>query len=472
MDNKFISIVKSFSYAISSNLISMLISALVTLIVPKVIGVEDYGYWQIYLFYASYVGFLHFGWNDGVYLKYGGMKYKELNKKPLFSQFWTLSVFQLFIAILAIIGISSAFSSENEIFVFSMIALNVLFVNTRIFLIYILQATGRIKDYSKTTIVDRIIYFILISGLILLGVKSFYLLVFADLVGKCISLIYTMVMCKDIVFRRISEFYIDIKEIVANISSGSKLMFANIASSLILGTVKFGIERSWSVATFGKVSLTLSVSNLLMKFIIAISLVIYPILRNARKEQLSSIYMGIRNILMLVLLGSLTFYYPINFLLSIWLPEYAESLEYMALVFPIIIFEGKVGLLTNTYLKTLREEKLLLKINVITVILSVISTIVTTVLLENLVLAMISIVILLALKSIIAEKYLSGILSIDVWYDIVLELIMTFIFIFVAWNINAWFGMLIYLTVYILYIGIKFNDFRDTFRFMKALIVK
>lgn len=85
---------------------------------------------------------------------------------------------------------------------------------------------------------------------------------------------------------------------------------------------------------------------------------------------------------------------------------------------------------------------------------------------------MISIVILLALKSIIAEKYLSGILSIDVWYDIVLELIMTFIFIFVAWNINAWFGMLIYLTVYILYIGIKFNDFRDTFRFMKALIVK
>lgn len=51
-----------------SNLVSLLVSTLVVFLIPKLIGVEDYGYWQLFLFYASYVGFLHFGWNDGISL--------------------------------------------------------------------------------------------------------------------------------------------------------------------------------------------------------------------------------------------------------------------------------------------------------------------------------------------------------------------------------------------------------------------
>ncbi|MEH7250466.1 hypothetical protein V7114_27310, partial [Neobacillus niacini] len=69
MNIKAITFMKNFSYTLSSNLISMIISTIVILIVPKVLGVEDYGYWQLYLFYASFVGFLHFGWNDGIYLR-------------------------------------------------------------------------------------------------------------------------------------------------------------------------------------------------------------------------------------------------------------------------------------------------------------------------------------------------------------------------------------------------------------------
>lgn len=48
-----------------------------------------------------------------------------------------------------------------------------------------------------------------------------------------------------------------------------------------------------------------------------------------------------------------------------WLPEYTDSLMYMALLFPMCIYEGKMSLLINTYLKTLREEKAMLKVNLI-----------------------------------------------------------------------------------------------------------
>lgn len=69
------------SYAITSNLLSLLVSTLVILILPKLIGVEEYGYWQLYLFYTSYVGFAHLGWIDGIYLKYGGEEYERLDKQ-------------------------------------------------------------------------------------------------------------------------------------------------------------------------------------------------------------------------------------------------------------------------------------------------------------------------------------------------------------------------------------------------------
>ena len=75
MNSRLKSLITNSGYAIFSNLLSMLISALVVLVLPKVVGVASYGYWQLYLFYVSYVGFFHLGWIDGIYLKYGGQHY-------------------------------------------------------------------------------------------------------------------------------------------------------------------------------------------------------------------------------------------------------------------------------------------------------------------------------------------------------------------------------------------------------------
>ncbi len=90
MNSKAIKIIRNFTYSFTSSLVSMIISSLVILIVPKLIGIKEYGYWQLYLFYSSYVGFLHLGWNDGIYLRYGGKKYDELDKRLFFSQFYML----------------------------------------------------------------------------------------------------------------------------------------------------------------------------------------------------------------------------------------------------------------------------------------------------------------------------------------------------------------------------------------------
>ena len=470
MNNKALGFLKNFSYTFTSNLLTLVVSTLITLIVPRLIGVADYGYWQLYMFYSSYVGFFHFGWNDGVYLRYGGEKYEELNKKTFFSQFIQLFTLQLILALFVVIASIFYIDGGDRTFIFQMIALNLIILNVRYLFLFTLQATNRISEYANIMLLDRILFIAIVLLLLFAGSRDYHLMVAADLVSKVISLLYAMYTCKEFVFMRLSEFTFDFEETYSNISVGIKLMFANLASKLNIGIVRFGIERQWDVETFGKVSLTLSISHFMMVFITGIGVVVYPILRRTAKEKLAPIYVLMRNFLMITTLSFLVFYYPARVVLTAWLPDYAESLMYMALLFPLVIYEGRITLLINTYLKTLRYEKVMLTINTVSVVITSLITIFTTVILHDLNLSVLTILVGQVLRALIAELFLAKKLGINLTKDIVLETLLTAVFILSGWYVDSWYSAGIYGLSYLAYLFIKKNDVIKTYTEMKKMI--
>ena len=76
-----------------SNLLSLISGVLVAFLLPKIIGLSDYGYYKTFTLYATYVGLFHFGIEDGIYLIYGGKDYEELNKIDF--RFYTRFLFVL-----------------------------------------------------------------------------------------------------------------------------------------------------------------------------------------------------------------------------------------------------------------------------------------------------------------------------------------------------------------------------------------
>ena len=470
MNNKVLNFLKNFSYTFSSNLITLVVSTLVTLIVPKLIGVEDYGFWQLYMFYSTYVGFFHFGWNDGIYLRYGGEKYESLDKPKFFSQFIQLSVMQLVFAAVVILSAGFFTDGPDRTFILQMIALDMVILNVRFMFLFTLQATNRIKKYASIMVTDRVLFIVTVLLLLAFGSRDYHLMIVADLLSKVVSLIYGMYVCKEFVFRRLTNFTLDLKETWENINVGIKLLMANLASKLIIGIVRFGIERQWDVETFGRVSLTLSISHFMMVFITGIGVVVYPILRRTNMEKLPNIYDIMRNFLMIVSLSFLIFYYPAKELLAIWLPEYADSLLYMALLFPMVVYEGRITLLINTYLKALRYEKKMLHLNAITVFLSAIFTVFTTVIWHNLNLAVLTILLGQMVRAIIAEIFLSKKLNINLTKDFILEIALTAIFILSGWYIDSWWTVAIYGVSYLVYLLFKKSDVKRTYVGMKELI--
>lgn len=470
MSVKFKEFAANFSFTLTSNIVSMLISILIVLIVPKLIGVNEYGYWQLYIFYSGYLGFFNIGWVEGIYLRYGGQNYANLNKNLFTSQFWSFFLYIIIAGSIIAIYSFLYIKDYDKQFIFEMLTVCLIFSVPRGFLLFVLESTNRIKEFSKLTILDRVIYCLIIVLMILFGIRDFKLLIISDIIGKFITLIFAMCICKEIVFSKMVPFKNNFIEILVNISVGIKLMFSNIASMLIIGVVRFGIEHKWEVRTFGKVSLTLSIANLMMLFINAVGIIMFPILRRTDEKKLQTIYITMRDFLMIILFGMLIIYYPLKVLMSVWLPQYAESLKYMSLLFPMCVFEGKMSILINTYLKTLRKEKLLLKINVLFLILSIITTLITTLFLGNLNLAIVSIAILLALRCAFAEYRLSKILVISLQKDIILELVMTLIFIIIGWYIDSWLAVLLYSITYLMYLITKRKDFTSTAKHIKLLM--
>lgn len=463
-------LIREFGFVISSNLLTLLISTLVILVVPKTIGVIEYGYWQLFMFYASYVGLFHLGWLDGIYLRYGGEKYNQLNKNLFYSQFTMLMSLQL-VFVVFIISITS-FLVRDEKYVFILYALCVFLLITiaQTFFKYVLQITNRITEYATMTILSNVVYVLSIIILLLLNFRNFQSLITAFIFGNFVSMLYGLFVLKDIFITRPSNrFFWSWKEAFLNIGVGIQLLMANAAALFIVGVVRMGIQRGWGVATFGKVSLTLSISNLLMVFINAISLIIFPKLKRIDSKKISGLYPTIRDLLMPVVFVGMLIYFPISYFIPLWLPKYDSALIYMSMLFPMIAYQSKFEILSNTFMKVLRMERQLLFVNIITLIISIFLTIISVFVFHNLTITVFVIIIVMAIRSTMSELYVKKRLHVKFSLEIILETAMVVFFILMTWCLSIILSLLGYVFLLGCYLLIKRGDILLAIRNLKKI---
>lgn len=457
-------ILKKLSYSFMANIFSALTSVLMILVLPKVMSMEAYGIWQLFIFYFTYVGFFHFGWTDGIYLRYGGAYYDELDRKVFSGQFWLLCLFVVIECLLANIFLVYGFVEDDILFlIFKVASISGVFLILLSFANFVLQLTNRIKEYARNILLERFTLLALIIACVVAGKVQYEEIIYTNLISNFLVMCIALYVIRDLIFTKTDNITNALKEAGKNISAGSKLMLSNIAGMLILGIIRFGISQGWDIVTFGKVSLTLSISNFLMVFISAVSVVLFPILKRINQDRLAEIYLVLRRVLSYSLLGLLITYYPLNFILIQWLPKYSDSLFYMGMLLPICVFESKMQMVVNTYLKSLRQEALMLKINIIAVIFAFITTYATVVVLHNLQLAILAIVVNFAFRLLIAEYFVEKLLSLNLRRDSLEELLVVVAFIAINLLGNNY-NSLIYLFIYLYYTYMNKENIKETLK--------
>lgn len=435
---------RNVSYSMAANLTSFLVGVAVILLVPKVIGVEEYGYFQLFLFFIGYVGFFHFGWADGIILRYAGKTWESLSRPRFSGQIHAFLFFE--IALWGLFALASwlYFGQGERLFVLLCTAVGAVLVLANTFLRVILQAANRIKVYAFLVLLERLVYLVCVLSVLFFGARDFRLFIVAYLTAQGATLIGALWFCRDLVLACPETARDIFRESAECIRVGIKLMFANVASILILGIIRFGIERAWGIAVFGKISLLLSVVSILFVFVNAASLALLPALRREKQERFRALYFPSRITLTWVLLISFVFAYPASRLVALWLPAYADSLMYLPLILPVCLFESSVSLLTGTYLKVLRREKDFLIGNTAALLVSTVFLVISIPVLHNLALAVLAMPASLAVRSWFLEKRLATRLEVNVMPVFATEVLASAVFIVLSLGIGGFTGSILY----------------------------
>lgn len=428
---------KNLSFALFAQLLATAFSVLMYLLVPKVMGTESYGYWQLYLLYTNYSGFFHLGLCDGVYLRLGGRDFNSLNYSLLGTQLKFLTI--ILVSLTSLFYFLTFFfhlPSERR-FVILFFVIYTIFYCIHNFLGFIFQAVNKTQIYSLSVIVEKTISLFGVILLIALKVRDYRYYIAIAVFSIALNAVYLIIKARVICFSKLCSFKIAFAEMCSNISVGCILMFAGIASTLIIGIIRMLIDSKWGIDVFGKFSFAISMINMLLLFIRQVSLVLFPALRRINDEERSAMYVRLLEYISIVLPAAYLLYAPVKAALSLWLPQYLSSFKYFGLLMPVCLFEGKTQMIFNTFYKVIRKEKVLLFVNLFSLFVSFLLGSVACFICDNITLAAVVIVVVMATRSIVSEIYISDFFHVHIdFVTILYDLITASAVMVCVWYFN------------------------------------
>lgn len=470
-------ILRNIIYAFAAQGISLLLSILTSLILPKFFDKANYGYWSLFLFYTGYTGFFHFGLNDGVYLKIGGIEYSDMDKKMLGGQFWFGALFQSVIAAGIIIWALTAGKGADTEFVFIMTAMYMLLYNLTLYLGCIFQAANETRLYSMSVMIDKIVFMISILALFVIKSSDYKTYVWLYMLAKLCAMAYCVYKGREVVFAGRTAFGSVVRESLDSIKIGINLTVANIAGNLILGGGRFIIDRYWGIEDFGEVSFSLTLTNFFLLFVSQISMVLFPALRQIDEKRQKDLFAMSKHVLNVILPVVFMVYIPAKEILKLWLPQYEVSLAYMAILLPLCIFDGKMNLVCATYFKVLRKERFLLLVNLISMALSIVLSIFGAYCLHSIDSIILFMVCSIGVRYFISQIYLEKLLGqekeqVKARVKLLEELILVTVCAYVCWKLPSLTAFIVAAAVYAIYLVLNRESVIYLLKMIKGKIKK
>lgn len=413
--------IEHFMVVFVSQAIAMASGLIKALIVPILLGLTDFGYWQIYVFYTVYIGAFTLGYGDGIYLRYGGCKLADLPLRRL------RAANAIYIAIL-LVGAAAAVTIAymNDVpqrqLIFVAVAANILVLGVTSNISLTLQATNELKSFAFLSTADKVFFVLALFALVQESFRTFQFLIAVDLVSKFIVMGVLMYRYRPLFFGSFVKTAEGVKEAVTSMGAGAQLLLANLSGMLVLGVGRIIVEYFGSLESYSHYAFSVSLSSIVLLSISALSIVIYPILKSTSRENYLGYFNKTNEAYAIVAPLMLTGYFPGVAYIEHVAKEYAPVLQFLNAVFIITVLQGKMQLVNNTYYKALRLERQMLVANfsslVIVMLLSFIGFMYTHSVLSIAYAALVTMLIQVYASEIFLRKHMGGRLDLAILMEV------------------------------------------------------
>lgn len=354
----------------SANFITMISGILIGFIVPAVLSIESYSYVKTYMFYISYIGFLHFGFIDGMYIKYGGKESKDIDVNEFKCEHKVFIVMQLIVSLIFII-ISILY---RDIIIFLMAA-SIIPINTLSFHKLFYQSTGQFKEYTKITYLYTTMYLVLnIVLAIFFRSENYIYYCLTSLISN--GVVYAILEIK---------FYKKTREIKTkynpkvwnNVKVGFFILLGNLSVMLFYAIDRWFIKIFLGVNDFAYYSFAVSMLSIINLLVNSVSITFYNYLSKGENED--EIKM-LKNYF-LILGGIASFgYFILAAIVETFLKKYNLALSIISISFSAYPYMIVINALYINLYKTRKDEKKYLKVVISMLVISTIYNIIAVIL--------------------------------------------------------------------------------------------
>ncbi len=356
---------KGIVYVFVSNAIHMLVSLLTAFILPKYLSVDSYANVKLFTLYVTYLGILHLGYADGMYLRVGGKALQSMDTKEVKLEFDTFKIFQFFMCLL-LVGV--AFIINNQILL--LCSLVVIPVGVSNYVRNLYTAVGEFKKYARYTNINTIMVFLINLSLLFIIKTDYYInYIVAYIIAYFLYWIFIEYELRVALDRPRHLLRFEKKYLKEDIRSGIFLMTGNFCNVIFTSIDRLFVKELIGMVEFAYYSFAASVENLLNIFVTPISTIMYNYFcRENRCEKV----LRIKRCSLLLASAVITLAFPARFVIENWLPKYITSIGVLFLLIASQYVAMLVKIVHVNLYKSQKQQKKYFKIMLCVICVSVV----------------------------------------------------------------------------------------------------
>ncbi len=366
---------KDIFRVVTSNIISLTSAILVGFILPKITTVTDFGYYKTFTLYVTYLGLLHFGFCDGIYLKYSGRDFTELNNAK-FRFFCSFFYLMEFVVSLVLIGVSLFFVPEDLRLIVLGLAVYSFFHLCCSFYRLILEATSQFKISSFRITIYALLRVIGLAGFWFYSAQWGTFISYKLIVAFTIGLEFFLAAWMFYYLRKITNgsrlsYCEGIKEVPYIFGLGIPLLITNLMSTFLLVLDRQFVNILFPKDVYAVYAFAYSLLALVTTTTSAVATVLFPRLKKATESNLKESYTILVTVILVVVFAGLLMYFPLCEFINWYLPKYKGSLIIFRIIFPGLAVSSAVTVVMYNYYKVLDLTVKFLKISLFIILFSV-----------------------------------------------------------------------------------------------------
>lgn len=337
-----------------SSISAVLITVILQFLLPKIISVEAYGTYKTFTLYLSFTSLLHFGLKDGIYLKIS--EQEEFDRKGNTVYYSSLFIQQFFI-LLIMLALSFIGEGIVRIFLMALAMTSFFFIlNTYYDSLFQSRKEFRIVSYLKVFkegvfLISVIVGYFVLQALDLTLLFSLYVLA-----AMLTFAIYTIRARRLIAFKIPSKS--DLKFILYPVyKRGVALIMGNFGNQINSNVDKLFVSSFFSVSAFAYYSFGGMFFVLTNTLVGSVATVLLPYLLTDYKDRLEATYKKLLRLTTLFALLLFLYVIAVGFIVQYFYTEYLESIPIIAMFFGAMIYNVKINIVQNNYLKTLNLDR-------------------------------------------------------------------------------------------------------------------